>query len=260
MGGAGGASSSGAPPRVAGGSMKFDALATDYDGTIAHHGVVDQATTDALLRARDAGLRLILVTGRELSDLFNTFAHSAIFDRIVAENGGILYDPATQRPEILGSPPPSELVERLRREGVPVSVGHSIVATVEPFEHQLLSAIHDLGLEWHIIFNKGAVMALPADVTKATGLAPALGSLGISPGRTIGVGDAENDQAFLRACGVAVAVANALPSVKEMANVVTAAAKGAGVSELIDRVIAGELDDLARTAPSGALSSQLPPR
>ena len=122
---------------------------------------------------------------------------------------------------------------------MPVSIGHSIVATVEPFEHQVLSAIHDLGLEWHIIFNKGSVMALPADVTKATGLAPALAALGISPRRTIGVGDAENDQVFLRACGLAVAVANALPSVKEIAHIVTAGARGAGVTELIDRVIAG---------------------
>jgi hydroxymethylpyrimidine pyrophosphatase-like HAD family hydrolase len=236
---------------VAGGAMKFDALATDYDGTIAHHGIVDQATTDALLGAKSAGLRLILVTGRELSDLFNTFAHSDIFDCIVAENGAVLYDPATQTVEIIAPPPPPALIERLRKDSVPTAIGHSIVATVEPFEHQMLAAIHDLGLEWHIIFNKGAVMALPADVTKATGLAPALGRLGVSPRRTIGVGDAENDQAFLRACGLAVAVANALPSVKEIAQVVTAGAKGAGVAELIDRAIAGELDDLA---------VQLPPR
>ena len=60
-------------------------------------------------------------------------------------------------------------------------------------------------------WNKGAVMALPADVTNATGLAPWLARLGISSARTIGVGDAGNDQAFVRACGVAVAVANALP-------------------------------------------------
>lgn len=107
--------------------MRFDALATDYDGTFAHHGVVDRATIDALLRAKGAGLRLILVTGRELTDLFNTFAHSDIFDCIVAENGGVLFDPARQRPEILGSPPPPALIERLRRESVPISIGHSII-------------------------------------------------------------------------------------------------------------------------------------
>jgi hydroxymethylpyrimidine pyrophosphatase-like HAD family hydrolase len=224
--------------------MIFDVLATDYDGTIAHDGIVDEPTIVALAHARDAGLRLILVTGRDLSDLFNTFAHAALFDRIVAENGAVLYNPASQTVEVLAPPPPSPLLERLASANVPISVGHSIVATVEPYEHQVLSAIHDLRLEWHVIFNKGAVMALPADVTKATGLAPALAALGASHKRTVGVGDAENDQVFLRSCGLAVAVANALQSVKDLAHVVTTGASGAGVIELIDRLIAGDLDHL----------------
>ena len=226
--------------------MKLRALATDYDGTIAHDGVVDDATVAALRRARDGGMKLIMVTGRELSDLFNTFEHSALFDRIVAENGAVLYDPGTQQVEVLASAPPPALIERLTQENVPLSVGHCIVATVEPHEHSVLSAIHDLALEWHVIFNKGSVMALPADVTKATGLTPALSALGLTHEETVGVGDAENDQAFLRACGVAVAVANALDSVKQMAHVLTAGARGAGVTELIDRMLAGELDRIDR--------------
>ena len=234
--------------------MRFQVLATDYDGTIAHDGVVDQATVDALTRWRDAERGLIMVTGRELSDLFNTFPHSALFDRIVAENGAVLYDPATQTIDLIASGPPAALVARLTAERIPISVGHSIVATVEPYEHQVLAAIRDLGLEWHVIFNKGSVMALPADVTKATGLAPALAALGVGAERTIGVGDAENDQAFLRACGLAVAVANALPSVKAMAHVVTEGARGAGVQQLIDRALAGEFDvrEDVTTSPGGS--------
>jgi hydroxymethylpyrimidine pyrophosphatase-like HAD family hydrolase len=220
--------------------MRYDVLATDYDGTIAFDGRVDDATIDALRRARGAGKHLVMVTGRELSDLFNTFEHSDLFERIVAENGALLYNPQSKTVRTLAPAPPPALVERLEREGVPLSVGHSIVATVEPHEHKVLTAIHDLGLEWHVIFNKGSVMALPADVTKATGLAPALEELGLSYEATIGVGDAENDQAFLRHCGLAVAVANALPSVKEIASVVTIGARGAGVAELIDRWLGGE--------------------
>ena len=230
--------------------MKYLVLATDYDGTIAHDGVVDETTVEALGRARDAGMYLVMVTGRELSDLFNTFAHSSIFHRIVAENGAVLYHPASKVVETLASGPPPALVERLTREAVPMSVGHSIVATVEPHEHQVLAAIRDLGLEWHVIFNKGSVMALPADVTKATGLAPALAALGVAPEHTVGIGDAENDQAFLRMCGLAVAVDNALPAVKDMAHVVTRGARGAGVKELIERLLAGEFEmEPARSHP-----------
>jgi hydroxymethylpyrimidine pyrophosphatase-like HAD family hydrolase len=225
-------------------ATKYAALATDYDGTVAHDGKVDDSTLAALQRARAAGLRLVLVTGRELSDLFNVFAHATLFDRIVAENGALLYDPVAQTTEQLGPAPPPQLLELLTKHKVPISVGHSIVATVEPHEHMVLAAIRDLGLEWHVIFNKGAVMALPSEVTKATGLVPALAVLGVMASDTVGVGDAENDHAFLRLCGLAVAVDNALDSVKEMADVVTTGARGAGVTELIDRLLAGELENV----------------
>ena len=224
--------------------MTFAALAADYDGTLAHDGVVDPMTLAALNRARAVGVKLLLVTGRELSDLFNTFAHSSLFDAIVAENGAVLYHPGTAAFEVLAPAPPPALVERLTRLRIPLSIGHSIVATVAPHEHEVLAAIRELQLEWHVIFNKGSVMALPATVTKATGLGPALESLGVSAEQTIGIGDAENDQAFLRACGLAVAVANALPPVKELADIVTRGARGAGVVELIDAMIAGRLDEL----------------
>ena len=222
--------------------MRYLALATDYDETIAFDGRVDEPTVEALRRVKAAGLRLVLVTGRELTDLFNTFEDPGLFERIVAENGAVIYDPATQSVESISSAPPPAFVETLERQFVPLSVGHTIVATVEPYEHQLLAAIHDLGLEWHVIFNKGSVMALPSDVTKATGLAPALAALQVPLDRTVGVGDAENDQAFLRVCGLAVAVDNALPAVKAIADVVTTEARGAGVRELIAGLLAGKYD------------------
>ena len=222
--------------------MTYRALATDYDGTLAADGRVDETTTDALRRARDAGITLIMVTGRELSDLFNTFAHPELFDLIVAENGAVVYDPDAKSIETLASAPPPALIERLEQASVPLSVGHSIVATVEPHEHHVLEAIRDLGLEWHVIFNKGSVMALPADVTKATGLMPALAALGLSAAETVAIGDAENDHAFLRACGLSVAVANALTAVKDGCDVVLTTARGAGVTELIDRMISGAVD------------------
>jgi hydroxymethylpyrimidine pyrophosphatase-like HAD family hydrolase len=224
--------------------MSYTTIATDYDGTLAHDGQVDDETIEALTRARAAGLRLVMVTGRELDDLFSTFPETALFDRIVAENGALLYDPARRSRRLLAPSPPPELVQWLRDRRVPLSVGASIVATVQPHEHVVLDAIRELGLEWHVIFNKGAVMVLPAGVTKATGLGPALDELGVSPATAIGIGDAENDHAFLQFCGVGVAVANALASVKARADLVTQGARGAGVVELIDRLLENGLDDV----------------
>ncbi len=201
--------------------MQYHALATDYDGTLAHDGRVDAPTIAALQRLRRSGRKLIMVTGRELSELLEVFPSCDLFDRIVAENGALLYEPSTGASRSLAPSPPPKLIEALRAKGVPLSVGRSILGTVEPHEHAVLDAIRDLGLEWHVIFNKGSVMVLPAGVTKATGLVPAVKELGISLAQTVAVGDAENDHAFMRLSGIAVAVANALASVKADADLTT---------------------------------------
>ena len=84
-------------------------------------------------------------------------------------------------------------------------------------------------------------MVLPTGVNKATGLQAALAELEIDASQVIGAGDAENDHAFLQICGCSVAVANALPSVKKHARIVTARTHGAGVTEVIDRWFADGL-------------------
>ncbi len=227
--------------------MRYLALATDFDGTLAKDGVVDEASLAALERFRDSGRRLILVTGRELDELLGIFPHVDLFERVIAENGALLYRPAQREEKVLGEPPPPALVEAIRKRGVkPLSVGHGIIATVEPHEVAVIESIRELGLEWHVIFNKGSVMVLPSGVNKATGLSAALDELNLSPHNVVGVGDAENDHAFLSFCEFSVAVANALPTVKERADFVTPGARGAGVVELIDRVLADDLEELSR--------------
>jgi HAD superfamily hydrolase (TIGR01484 family) len=219
--------------------MYYIALATDYDGTLAQDGRVDAATLEALRKFKESGRKLALVTGRLLPDLKVAFPQFATFDKIVAENGALLYTPASEDEKLLAPPPPEEFVERLRAVGVsPLSVGRSIVATWGPNEGKVLEAVRDLGVELEIIFNKGAVMVLPSGVNKATGLAAALADLGLSAHNVIGVGDAENDHALLMSCGLGVAVANALPKLKETADLVVDESRGAGVAKLIGRILA----------------------
>jgi hypothetical protein len=119
--------------------MRFSALATDYDGTLARHGVANEMELKALTRLRESGRKLLLVTGRRLDDLLSTFFHPEAFDLIVAENGALLYEPSTQREEILAEPLRPDFAEMLERKGVrPLERGRVIVATLELFG----SAIH----------------------------------------------------------------------------------------------------------------------
>ena len=158
--------------------MRFHALATDYDGTIARHGKVDEATIAALERVRKSGRKLILVTGRELPDLLTVFDRLDLFHLAVMENGATIYDPATKETRILAEPPQPKFAKTLRARGVwPLSVGNVIVATFEPHEKTVFDTIREFGLDLQMIFNKGAVMVLPSGVNKATGLAAALAEL-----------------------------------------------------------------------------------
>jgi hydroxymethylpyrimidine pyrophosphatase-like HAD family hydrolase len=112
----------------------------------------------------------------------------------------------------------------------------------------VFDAIHDLGLEMQVIFNKGAVMILPSGVNKATGLSAALAELNLTPDRVVAVGDAENDHALLELCGCGAAVSNALPMLRARADIDLKADHGAGVIELIDQLLADDLAGYAAKA------------
>ena len=230
--------------------MKWRALATDFDGTIAREGVVSPGTYESLVRLKKGGISLLLVTGRELRDFAGLDINLHVFDLIVAENGAILYDPITEAQTVLAPSPSEDLVRELKRRNVePLSVGQTIIATTDPNEIDVLESIKELGLELTITFNKGWVMVLPANINKASGLIAALERIQIPAAQVVGVGDAENDHAFLATCGYGVAVANALTSLKDKAQLVTKGEAGEGVSELIDMLLNDTLETSALPHP-----------
>ncbi len=226
--------------------MRFVALATDYDNTIASDGRVADRTWTSLERLRQSGRHLVLVSGRELEDLRAICPRLDLFSRVVAENGGVLYRPDCGEKRLLAPAPPQAFVDALRKRGMQhFSVSETLVATMKPNEQIALEAIRDLGLDLHVVFNGDAVMILAPGVTKATGLRAALDELGISPLNVVGVGDAENDHPLLEACGFSVAVDNALPALKAHADWVTQHANGRGVAELADTLVDDDLHSRA---------------
>jgi hydroxymethylpyrimidine pyrophosphatase-like HAD family hydrolase len=228
------------------------ALASDYDATLAFEGKIAPHTLDALTRLKASTRKLLLVTGREFDDLLAIAPEIDVFDCAVAENGAVLYWPSSSHVESLAPPPPRQFLEKLRQRGVqPLSVGHSIVSTKQPNAGTVQETITEMGLALEVIFNRDSVMVLPAGVNKATGLARALKELGVRAEQVVGVGDAENDEAFLRLCGFSVAVANAIPSIKQLADITTEREHGPGVVEVIEKILAGEpLRQLSGARPS----------
>lgn len=225
--------------------MRYHVLACDYDGTLARHGQVGADTLALLEKFLATGRKLILVTGRELDDILRVFPEVTLCHRVVAENGAMLYDPSTRREKTLASPISPALPQLLRERGVEdFSMGRVIISTHRPQEMAVLAAIRDLGLELQTIFNRDAVMILPAGVNKATGLTAALESLNYSAHEVVGMGDAENDHAFLSLCEFAATMANALPALQECADWISTRDDTAGVGELIEQLIANDLEPL----------------
>jgi hydroxymethylpyrimidine pyrophosphatase-like HAD family hydrolase len=220
-------------------------LACDYDGTIADHGRVDVRTAQVLARVRESGRKLLLVTGRMLPDLRAVCPEvDSMFDAIVAENGGLLYFPSRREVRALGAPPEPALVDSLRRRGVEFEAGTSIVATVELHAEAALAAVRETGVERTLVFNKGSLMLLPGGVTKGTGLQAALAAFELSVHNVVAIGDAENDHAFLALAECAVAVADAIPALRERADYVTREPSGRGTVEFVEEHLLNDLADL----------------
>ena len=225
--------------------MRYRALACDFDGTLAVDGCVQDSVIAALEDLKRSGRFLILVTGRTLEESKELIPFFNHFSRVVLENGAALFQPSTGRLAVLAPPLPPEFAGRLRSRGVtPLHQGKAIVATHRPHESVALEVIRDMGLELQVLFNKGSVMILPSGVNKATGLAAALKELHLSAHNVIGIGDAENDHAFLNYCECSVAVANALPGLKQEADWTTPSEAGQGVVEVVRRLLSNDFADL----------------
>ncbi|MFN2450966.1 MAG: HAD family hydrolase [Candidatus Dormibacteria bacterium] len=235
--------------------MVLRILASDFDGTLAKDGEVAPECTAALRRWKRAGGKLLLITGRELDDLVRIYPDLGLWDLAVVENGAVLLTPASGAVELLGEPPTAELLDQLRAAGVrPLSHGRVILASFEPMRERIRKVLRSAGVERDLIGNKGSLMVLPHGVNKSSGLTRALRVLGGAAEETVGLGDAENDLGFMAMCGLSVAPANALVSVKRVAGMVTAGRHGVGIAQAID-----DLLDQGRgpegTAPNPAVSS-----
>jgi hydroxymethylpyrimidine pyrophosphatase-like HAD family hydrolase len=215
----------------------FRALACDYDGTLATHDRIAPATLEALRRARAAGVRLVLVTGRTLFELTRVCEPLDVFDAVVAENGAVLYFPADSAVRDEGPPPSLRLLAALDRRCVPFQVGRVIVATTHDHRDAVRAALAEAETPLALVANRAALMLLPAGISKGTGLVSALFALGVPADDVLAIGDAENDLALFDACGWSACPEDALPEVKRRVDWILPAGDGEGVRRAIDERI-----------------------
>jgi hypothetical protein len=220
----------------------FKALACDYDGTLAFEDRIPPAVREALGRARTAGLRLILVTGRTFFELTRVCDCLELFDAVVAENGAVLYYPGSAMIRDQGPPVPGRLLAELDRRGIYYQVGRVIVGTARGDEGGLKEALAAAGVTRDLIYNRAALMLLPAGVSKGSGVQQALRVLGLSPHDVLALGDAENDLPLFDACGFSACPGDSLPAVLGRVDWVFPGVHGAGIAAaIIERILPDHL-------------------
>jgi hydroxymethylpyrimidine pyrophosphatase-like HAD family hydrolase len=209
----------------------FRAVAVDYDGTLAE-GPVARDTLAALGEARARGIRVIVITGRIMSEVRAVFAGlEDCVDAVVAENGAVFVSAVGVR--VLAAPVDRAVSVALSASGVVHRSGQVLIALGAADEPAALEVIRGLGLDCQLVRNRGELMILPAGVTKGSGLREALGVLGLSHHNAIAVGDAENDHSLLDACEIGVAVANAVDALRAHADLTLELPDGQGVADLL---------------------------
>jgi hydroxymethylpyrimidine pyrophosphatase-like HAD family hydrolase len=214
-------------------AMYRQVLAFDFDGTLAESGSIPPELQAALHQLRSAGHALFLVTGRR----FERIALGPlgdVFTGIVWENGAVLAHPATDElHQPFGTVNP-HLVEALEEAGVPLEHGRAIVATWEPPAETVRQVLDAWGGDAAVVRNKGALMILPPGAAKGTGLAWLLRLCSFSPRNLVAFGDAENDLSLLGLAELGIAVADAVPALQALADVVTQEPGPAGVLEMLE--------------------------
>jgi hydroxymethylpyrimidine pyrophosphatase-like HAD family hydrolase len=224
------------------------ALACDFDGTLAAEDRIGPAVRDALERARKADLRLILVTGRTFFELTRVCDCLELFDAVVAENGAVVYYPGSAMIRDQGPAVPPRLLAELDRRGIYYQVGRVIVGTARADEGAVREALGSAGVTRDLIYNRAALMLLPAGVSKGSGVQQVLRFLGLSPHDVLAIGDAENDLPLFDACGFSACPGDSLGAVRERVDWVFPGPHGDGVATAITDLVLGDRLPLQRSA------------
>lgn len=209
-------------------------LAFDFDGTLAVEGKVPPAVETALEACRNNGHVLFLVTGRRYQSV-SLGRLGELFAGVVWENGAVLSHTASGETYLPFGRLHAAVPEAMEEAGIPFERGLAIVGTWIPHDRWLWQALREHGAGSTIEYNKKAVMALPPGATKGTGLERLLTLCGFSPRNLAAFGDAENDLSMLMLAEVAIAVADAVPSIRDMADIVAEEPGPEGVLEVLER-------------------------
>jgi phosphoglycolate phosphatase (TIGR01487 family) len=213
-----------------------EAIATDYDRTLTDLGLnLRPETISALDTASEAGIKIIIVSGRGLPFMLNMSARFSRIDAMVAENGAVVVEDGTveKLSEALGK----KIAQRLKEKHVHFVMGQVISYIQKGYMEEAEAAVREMPDIAKLVRNIDSGMVLPADVDKDVGLQRALNRLGIEAERTVVVGDGENDISLFRGPFIKTALSNSVEEIRKRADLTIDSPGGEGVRKLVEAIL-----------------------
>lgn len=196
-------------------------LVTDVDRTITTPElIVRDETRERFAQLRDAGVRVVLATGRSLEQLEEMRLVSEA-DAIVAENGGVTLVGPFGTPHLHDD----AFAPRAQAALGPLAGSFSWRQVIASGPRKLAEDAHQAleasGISHDLSFNEDEVMLVPPGVDKASGVQHALRAWDATLGETWAIGDGENDTPILRQARVSAAPSNGHPLARAAAKATT---------------------------------------
>lgn len=217
------------------------AVAVDVDGTITDgKRRLCCSSLESIRSAEKNGIPVIIVTGNILPVTKTLSIFIGTSGGLVAENGGVIesskgrvvlgdINKCKDAYDFLLTKHPVEKVDFSDQRISEVAFYRTIpVKQVKETLKDFDVKIYDTNFALHIT---------DPEVNKGTSLVQVAGDMGILPEEILAIGDSENDLEFLNIAGVKVAVANAEPELKSIADYVTEKPYGDGVKEALERFL-----------------------
>jgi phosphoglycolate phosphatase (TIGR01487 family) len=229
---------------ISGVSLLWKAIACDFDGTLTdEEGRLSLEALTAARESESSGIPVIISSGRVLTELRFLSKVIGTSGPVIAENGGVVWDPRTRLKRLQGD---HTKVLRAYRVLLP-RLGE--IGSIKPRLRETdivvggrrtaeLSEILDTDeLGVHILDANIATHITDASVDKGRGLETAAKILNIDSKEIAAIGDSQNDIAMFQAAGICYAVGNAHPLLKAQANSITEQSFGEGCADAIRAIL-----------------------
>ncbi len=212
-------------------------IVVDIDGTLTD--MSRHINLEAVRELRQLPIPVVLSSGNVICFVRAAAKLLGASDMMIGENGGVVQAGYDAKPIVLADieavpPGPRRAAERVPRAWSrwtrPTASPSSLSAGTSTSRRQSASW-HEHFPELEIVDTQFALHLKHRDVNKATGLRKIAEIMGIESRNVAAMGDSENDLPMLKEAGLAIAVGNAAPELKAVADYVSKASYGDGAAE-----------------------------